>query len=178
MLDVNRIFFDRRISLEFIEPHPERLLSLLRKSGREPADGSTDQGGAVLYQQPVQDVPVETFGSLQENDILFIDSSHVSKIGSDVNHIIFEVLPSLNPGVNIHFHDVFAGFEYLKNWVYGGANLSESYLLRAFLQYNDKFEIVVFNSFLERFHHDALAAALPLAVKKGWSGSLWLRKRS
>ena len=178
MLDVNRIFFDRRISLEFIEPHPARLLSLLGRSGREPADGSADQGGAVLHQQPVQDVPLETFGSLQENDILFVDSSHVSKIGSDVNHIIFEVLPSLNPGVNIHFHDVFAGFEYLKNWVYGGANLNESYLLRAFLQYSDKFEIVVFNSFLERFHHDALAAALPLAVKKGWSGSIWLRKRS
>lgn len=178
MLDVNRMFFHRRINLEFIEPHPDRLLALLGEHGGSAAgDGSAGQSSAVLHRQPVQDVPLETFGRLQQNDILFVDSSHVSKVGSDVNRIIFEVLPSLNPGVYVHFHDIFAGFEYLKNWVYGGANLNESYILRAFLQFNDKFEIVVFNSFLEKFHHAALTAALPLAVKRGWSGSLWLRKR-
>ncbi len=178
MLDVNRIFFGHRIHLEFIEPHPERLLALLGSSGVGPTeDGSEGRGGHALHRQPVQDVALTTFGQLQENDILFIDSSHVSKVGSDVNRIIFEVLPSLNAGVYIHFHDVFAGFEYKKNWIYGGTNLNESYVLRAFLQYNDAFEIVMFNSFLETFHPQALAAALPLAVKKGWSGSLWLRKR-
>ena len=179
MLDVNRIFFDRRIRLEFIEPHPERLLALLEKSGaNSPGAGDTEHGGTALHKRQVQDVPLETFASLQENDILFVDSSHVSKVGSDVNRILFEILPSLNPGVVIHFHDVFAGFEYPKNWIYGGANLNESYLLRAFLEYNSRFEIIVFNSFLEKFHPDALAVALPLAMKKGWSGSLWLRKVS
>jgi tetratricopeptide (TPR) repeat protein len=176
MLDVNRIFFDHRINLEFIEPHPERLLALLEKSGVGIGAGGAVQSGPVLHRQPVQDVPLQTFEQLRENDILFVDSSHVSKVGSDVNRIIFEVLPSLNPGVYVHFHDVFAGFEYKKNWIYGGTNLNESYVLRAFLQYNHAFEIVVFNSFLETFHSQSLAAALPLAMKKGWSGSLWLRR--
>ncbi len=176
MLDVNRIFFERRIHLEFIEPHPERLLALLGESGVGTAGVGAGKVEHVLHRQPVQEVPLQTFAQLQANDILFIDSSHVSKVGSDVNRLVFEVLPSLSPGVYVHFHDVFAGFEYKKNWIYGGTNLNESYLLRAFLQYNDAFEIVVFNSFLETFHPQALAAALPLAMKKGWSGSLWLRK--
>ena len=179
MLDVNRIFFNHRISLEFIEPHPERLLSLLGQGGSDSTvSGNAGQSSSVLHRQQVQDVPLQTFEKLQQNDILFVDSSHVSKVGSDVNRIVFEILPSLNPGVYIHFHDIFAGFEYKKNWIYGGTNLNESYILRAFLQYNNKFEVVVFNSFLEKFHPDALATALPLATKKGWSGSLWLRKLS
>jgi hypothetical protein len=178
MLDVNRIFFGNQIRVEFIEPHPERLLSLLSR-GDVARQGGSGAGEAepVLHRQPVQDVPLQTFEKLQADDILFIDSSHVSKVGSDVNRIVFDVLPSLNPGVYVHFHDVFAGFEYRKDWIYGGTNLNESYVLRAFLQYNNKFEIVAFNSFLEKFHPEALAAALPLAVKKGWGGSLWLRKR-
>ena len=179
MLDVNRIFYNYRISLELIEPHPERLLSLLGENGGgSTAGGNAGQQISALHRQQVQDVPLQTFEKLQENDILFIDSSHVSKVGSDVNRIVFEILPSLNPGVYIHFHDVFAGFEYMKNWIYGGTNLNESYILRAFLQYNNKFEIVVFNSFLEKFYPQALTAALPLATKKGWSSSLWLRKVS
>lgn len=179
MLDVNRMFFDRRIRLEFIEPHPERLLGLLETSGvRLPEAGASTDGATALHARPVQDVPLETFTGLRENDILFVDSSHVSKVGSDVNRIVFEILPSLNPGVFVHFHDIFAGFEYPKHWIYGGTNLNEGYLLRAFLQFNRHFEIVVFNSFLERFHPDAIAAALPLAMKRGWGGSLWLRKIS
>lgn len=179
MLDVNRIFFAHGIRLEFIEPHPERLLSLLEKNrGGSSEAGDPGRGGTILHRQQVQDVPLEVFAKLQENDILFIDSSHVSKVGSDVNRIVFEILPSLNPGVVIHFHDVFAGFEYPRNWIFGGANLNEGYVLRAFLQYNGAFEILAFNSFLEKFYPEALATALPLAMKKGWSGSLWLRKRA
>jgi hypothetical protein len=57
---------------------------------------------------------VEKFAALGENDILFIDSTHVAKVGSDVNYLFFEVLPNLNPGVLIHIHDIFYPFELSK----------------------------------------------------------------
>jgi hypothetical protein len=53
----------------------------------------------------------------EANDILFVDSTHVSRINSDVNRILFEILPSLKSGVYVHFHDIFYPFEYPKEWV-------------------------------------------------------------
>ncbi|MBF0510802.1 MAG: class I SAM-dependent methyltransferase, partial [Candidatus Omnitrophica bacterium] len=121
------------------------------------------------------DVDVSFFDELGENDILFVDSSHVSKTGSDVNHILFNILPKLNKGVLIHFHDIFYPFEYPKPWVLEGRCWNEDYLLRAFLSYNNSFEIVVFNTFLEHFHEDWFKENMPLCLKnKG--GSIWLRK--
>jgi hypothetical protein len=57
--------------------------------------------------QPVQQIPFSEFEALEPNDILFVDGTHVCKIGSDVNYIVLEVLPCLKPGVLIHFHDIF-----------------------------------------------------------------------
>ncbi len=54
-----------------------------------------------------QDIELSIFEKLQENDILFIDSTHVSKVGSDVNYIFFNILPVLKPGVLIHVHEFF-----------------------------------------------------------------------
>jgi hypothetical protein len=56
---------------------------------------------------PVQDVDLEVFDILEANDVLFVDSSHVVKIGIDVQHILSKILPRLKPGVHVHFHDVF-----------------------------------------------------------------------
>jgi hypothetical protein len=113
---------------------------------------------------------------LEANDILFIDSSHVSKAGSDVNHLFFTVLPRLKPGVLVHVHDVFYPFEYPLGWLRQGRAWNELYLLRAFLQYNTAFEMLFFNSFLWKHHKEQLAAKLPrMATNPG--GSIWLRKR-
>jgi hypothetical protein len=95
MMDVNDLFLEKAINFTFIEPDPERLVEMV---------GS---GKLLLWRKPVQDVPLEVFADLHENDILFVDGSHVVKAGSDVGHIIFEVLPELKPGVLVHFHDVF-----------------------------------------------------------------------
>ena len=59
----------------------------------------------------LQEVPAARFRELGAGDILFIDSTHVSKTGSDVNRLLFEVLPSLAAGVYVHFHDVQYPFE-------------------------------------------------------------------
>jgi len=109
--------------------------------------------------------------------VLFIDSSHVSKVGSDVNHILFNILPALRPSVRVHFHDVFYPFEYPENWIVNGRSWTEAYLLHAFLQFNDTFEIELFPNYLTRFHQDFFKQRMPLCLKDP-GGSIWLRKIS
>lgn len=115
------------------------------------------------------------FDILKENDILFVDSTHVSKVGSDVNYLLFEILPRLNKGVYIHFHDIFYPFEYPKEWIYDGKAWNEDYILRAFLQYNDSFKIFFFNTFLESFFREKFTLEMPLCLKNT-GGSLWIKK--
>lgn len=165
MLDTSEYFLEAPIELTFIEPHPERLRSLLR-----PADSQNVR----VIEQPLEDVPRSLFGALQSGDLLFIDSSHVLKTGSDVNVALFEILPSLAPGVFVHFHDILYPFEYPRNWVLEGRAWNEAYALRAFLQYNDTFEIVFWTSYLHQHQRRALDA-IPLISANG--SSLWLRKK-
>jgi len=165
-LDTNELFFENRIACTFIEPHPELLLSLLKEGDKETVK---------IIPSKLQEVDLDQFSSLLENDILFIDSTHVSKVNSDVNYIFFEILPSLNSGVYIHFHDIFYPFEYPKEWFYEGMAWNENYLLHAFLQYNSSFKIVFFNTFLEYFFADKFIADMPLCMKNP-GGSIWLRK--
>lgn len=67
-----------------IEPYPSRKI-----------DELADQGRISLYAKEVQDVEIDTFRNLEENDVLFIDSSHVAKVDSDVNWMYLEVFPNL-----------------------------------------------------------------------------------
>lgn len=147
VLDTNELFFDNSISCTFIDPYPDLLLSLMKE-----CDGNRVE----VVQDKVQDVSLDVFASLTQGDLLLIDSSHVSKIGSDVNHIFFQVLPSLNRGVYVNFHDIFYPFEYPKDWVLRGFCWNESYLMRAFLEYNGAFQIQVFPNYLAQVHRDKL----------------------
>jgi predicted O-methyltransferase YrrM len=127
---------------------------------------------------PVQQVPRDTFDALGENDILFIDSSHVLKIGGDVQYEYLEVLPRLRPGVLIHIHDIFLPMEYPKGWVLDAHRFwTEQYLLQAFLAFNSKFEIVWCGSYMSLDHTEALARAIP-SYRPGLTapGSIWLRR--
>jgi hypothetical protein len=166
-LDTNEHFFGNSIDCTFVEPYPELLLSLLKPD---------DLPRIRVLDKKLQDVDLSIFQTLGANDILFIDSTHVSKTGSDVNRIFFDILPTLAEGVYIHFHDVFYPFEYPKVWVYEGRAWNEDYMLRAFLQYNSAFEIVCFNTFLEHFFHDFFEKHMPLCLKNP-GGSIWLHKR-
>ncbi|MCL1807088.1 MAG: class I SAM-dependent methyltransferase, partial [Oscillospiraceae bacterium] len=122
MLDVNQLNFYDQIRLIFIEPYPKRLLTNVT-----PTDNYT------LHQTRVQDTEPSIYGELEKGDILFIDSSHVSKIGSDVNFLCFDVIPRLKSGVIIHFHDIAWPFEYSKTTAYEGLAWNEAYMLRALL---------------------------------------------
>jgi hypothetical protein len=165
-LDTNELFMENEISCTFIEPYPERLLSGLKEE---------DFDRIQIVSDRLQEIPASWFSDLSANDILFIDSTHVVKVGSDVNYIFSEILPRLPSGVYIHFHDIFYPFEYPQEWVYGGIAWNEVYMLRSFLQYNNAFKIVLFNTFLEQRHPDKFHTEMPLCMKNP-GGSIWLKK--
>ena len=156
-------------ALTFIDPFPDRVQSLLREE---------DHARCKIIDKNLEDVEGTLFEELTENDILFIDSSHVCKTGSDVNKIIFEILPKLKSNVLVHFHDVFFPFEYPQSWVldWNSFGWNEDYFLRAFLMYNNSFEIVFFNTFLEHFYRERFSEKMPDCLKNP-GGSLWIRKK-
>lgn len=166
MLDTSEVFFDGGIETTFIEPYPELLLSLIKEA---------DKGRIKIIPNRLQDVDLTEFDALEANDILFIDSTHVSKIDSDVNRILFEILPRLADGVHVHFHDIFFPFEYPSEWVFEGRAWNEAYILKAFLQFNQRFPIVLMNTFMSRYHEPFFQQHLPLCLKNT-GGSIWLRK--
>lgn len=165
MLDANDRHFGGAIRFTFIEPNPERLRSLLR----------AEDARQEVLPTVVQGVPLDRFADLGPNDFLLIDSSHVVKIGSDVDHLLTHVLPALQPGVLVHFHDVHWPFEYPEAWVMEGRGWNEAYALKAFLQFNAAFELLLFNDYLATHHRDFLRHHLPDVLPDAGS-SVWLRK--
>lgn len=131
----------------------------------------------------VEEVDENFFSTLGENDILFIDSGHTVRTGSDVNYLILDILPILAPGVLIHFHDIPMPYEYAKIYFTNpGFRVfwTESYLLQAFLSYNHDFEILLSMSYLMTEHKEIFSKAFPLYDPEGHtaiSGSFWITKR-
>jgi hypothetical protein len=151
----------------FIDPYPKLLRDLL--------NGERTSSCRVI-ESPAQDIDLSLIDELEAGDVLFIDSTHVTKAGSDVNFHVFNVLPRLKSGVYIHFHDVFFPFEYPPEWFFrGNRSWNELYLLRAFLAHNDAFEIVLFNHYLARRFPQVMLEAMPMFMKNP-GGALWLRK--
>jgi hypothetical protein len=153
-------------ALTFIEPFPERLRTLL----------SPDEiSSSSLLVHPVQEVPLSVFDQLEAHDILFIDSSHVAKIGSDVAFLLLRILPRLKRGVLVHFHDIFYPFSYPMDWIRNGRAWNESLFLRAFLIGNRDFEVMAFNSYMGHSHPDLFRDRFPDFLRNT-GGSIWLRK--
>ena len=166
MLDLNDHVLGGSVAFTFIDPDMRRLRPLLR-------DG--DAGRVTLIERRVQEVPLETFAALGEGDVLFIDSSHVSKVGSDVNRLYFDALPALAPGVLVHIHDVAGNLEYPREWFDEGRAWNEQYLLRAFLMHNAAYRVELFSGWLFNTRHAWFRERMPLCARGG-GGQLWLRK--
>jgi hypothetical protein len=161
-------FLGGEVQVSFVEPYPQLLVDLL---GQETADRFD------IHPSGVQETDLALFQTLESGDFLFIDSTHVMKTGSDVCHELFNILPALKPGVFIHFHDIFWPFEYGREWVLEqNRSWNEIYGLRAFLMYNDAFEIVFFNDFFVQTCRNVIQQDYP-AMLKNSGGSIWLRKK-
>jgi hypothetical protein len=169
MIDINEQQLGGNVELTFVDPYPQTLLERLPGSSRYRRQ---------VVAKPVQAIALEYFRGLSANDMLFIDSTHVSKMGSDVNFLVFNVFPILRPGVLIHIHDIPYPFEYPPEWiVQENRSWNEAYLLRAFLQFNSAFEIIFYNHFAKRKCEAELWRLLPLFLKNG-GASIWLRRTS
>lgn len=166
MLDTNELFPKQAAELTFIDPHPERLLGTLKKG---------DKKHCKIITKQAQEISPTQLAKLGSGDVLFIDNSHVSKSGSDVNHLFFEVLPRLKKGVVVHIHDIFYPFEYPLQWVVEDKrNWNEIYVLRALLTHSEEFEIMLWPSYLLAEDKSQFKKLVPTATDLG--GSIWLRK--
>jgi predicted O-methyltransferase YrrM len=156
MLDTNERILNNTVELTFIEPFPEERLNMLIRTG----------DNCRIIRDLVQNIDEKFWSGLNENDLLFIDSSHVLKFSSDVHYLFFKVLPLLKSGVIVHIHDVFFPFEYPVEWLKQGRAWNEAYFLRAFLQYNSEFEILLFSSFMEGKHREWYEENMPKCLMK------------
>lgn len=131
-----KLMFNLDIDIICIEPYPSDYLKKLN-----------DTGKITLIQSCLEDVDLNIFTTLTENDILFIDSSHVLKLDSDVMFYFTKIFPLLNKNVLIHIHDIFFPYDYPLQWLKEGRFWNEQYFLYIFLQYNTKFSIKFCNSY-------------------------------
>lgn len=164
ILDTIDRFLPEPPRVTFIEPETERLRSILRPGDTEHCD---------LLEMRVQDAPAGIFPALEAGSLLFIDSSHVVKCGSDLQFLLFDVLPKLPPGVFVHFHDIFFPFEYPAGWVTRGFYWNEAYFLRAFLSGNRSWRIRLFAHYAATAFHSFLEQAMPRCLLDP-GGSLYL----
>ena len=166
-MDTNDFHLSGAVEMTFVDPNPERLLDLLA-----PDDPYRER----VLPHSLQETPTDLFRTLERNDILFLDTSHVLKTGSDVNDYLFRVLPALQPGVLVHIHDIFYPFEYSAEWVLEQKrSWNEAYAVRAFLEYNDAFEVIYFNDIVYNRHRDLTRQLMPMCLRNT-GGSLWMRK--
>lgn len=166
-----------------VDPHPDRFLD-----GRE--------GTVTQIPKAIQDMDLELINQLESGDILFIDSSHVVAVGSDVVCEYLEILPRLKPGVIVQFHDIFLPSDYPRDavlqrlWFW-----SEQYLLYAFLSFNDQFEVLWGSSAMSLRHSNVLEECFPqwahsytempesmrrfvptIDQDRVWPSSFWIRR--
>jgi hypothetical protein len=136
-------------------------------------------------------VPLDLFDTLQAGDLLFIDSSHAVKTGSDVVRIYLEIIPRLAAGVTVHIHDIYLPYVYPRDALLSFFEWQETVLLAALLTGNPHLEVLACLSALHYGQPANLAALLPdyqpqandqgLAVPAAPQGyfpsSFWMRTR-
>ena len=156
-----------------IEPYPDE-----QRHGK-PFLTEDIEGVSQIIKKKVQDVELDFFKTLQLNDILFIDSSHVAATGSDVCYEYLEILPNLRKGVIVHIHDIFFPKEYPKEWTleYRNHFWNEQYILQAFLAFNSAFEILWCGSYFHYKYPSMLEEMIKNYDRNAViPGSIWLRK--
>lgn len=162
--DVNQRFFSGAMQFICVEPFPRAFLT------------QGVPGISQLVVQKVQALAPSWFDQLQAGDVLFIDSSHVCKTGSDVNHLYLNVLPRLRPGVIVHIHDIFLPHEYPPSWVLDdNRSWNEQYLVQVMLQHTQRYRVLFAGWHAFQRFPELVIKALATGKGHGFGGcSLWL----
>lgn len=146
--------------------------------------------GVEVIAQPAQSVAESVFAELGEGDLLFIDSTHVVKAGSELGPLYLDVLPGLAAGVTIQIHDIYLPYLY-SPWILTELwDWQETLLLAALLVNNPELEVLCALSALHDARSDQLRTLLPdyrpLELVDGidagrgpghYPSSIWLRSR-
>jgi len=171
LMENTKQMFGLNTMITCIEPYPMEFLNEMHASGK-----------INLITDRLENIDLAMFQTLEENDILFIDSSHVAKLGSDVMYYFTKIFPLLKKGVNVHIHDIFFPFDYPLDWLKEGRFWNEQYLLYVFLQYNTKYKIQFCNSYsgykfgdqLKKIQENSYEINTGVTTDVFSGGSIWL----
>lgn len=133
-----------------------------------------------LIRKKIEKLDINFFSCLEENDLLFIDSSHTIRPQGDVCFEYLQLLGSLQPGVLVHIHDIFTPRDYPEAWVLKENRLyNEQYLLEAFMSYNPQYSVIGSLNHLWKEHPDKLRSVCPILSKypEYEPSSFWMVKR-
>jgi Methyltransferase domain len=127
-----------------------------------------------LVTAPVQSLPAWWFDStLRDGDVLFIDSTHAVKTGSDCVYLYLQVLPQLGRSVTVHVHDIFLPAAMPKEWLSTHRLFwGEPYLVYAFLLGNERAR-VVYGSTVNAARNRDLMERMTAGKTLIGGGSLW-----
>jgi Methyltransferase domain len=147
----------------YADPEPRREMAQTLSYGR-------------LIKKRVQELPMELFTQLEAGDVLFIDTSHVLKLQGDVEHEVLRIVPSLKPGVWIHFHDVFTPYDYPEDWLIKPLALlcNEQYVVEALLSGGDRYMVELPLYLIWKEHFEALRTVFPRGSTR--PQGFWIRK--
>jgi hypothetical protein len=115
----------------------------------------------ALIPKPAQEVDLKLLTGLDAGDLLFVDSTHAVRPGSEVNRIILEVLPRLPSGSFVHFHDICFPYDYQPSVLNTIFFSGESTLLHAFLIDNQRYSIALSLSMLHHACPQQMQSLLP-----------------
>ena len=144
----------------------------------EPYQGEflSEINGIDVIRNLVEECDQKTFKKLGENDLLFIDSSHIIRPQGDVLFEYLELLPSLNKGVIVHIHDIFTPRDYLDEWISDQVLFwNEQYLVEALISNSNRYEVIASLNHLKHSHFDKLQRVCPYLSIEREPGSLYLR---
>ena len=133
-----------------------------------------------LIEKKIQDVEMSTFEKLDEGDFLFIDSSHVGKIGSDVNHIMLNIVPSLPQKSYIHFHDMYLPYTTTPedHKVFNASCIwNEILIVSSFLNFNKEYKVIQSQSIMHHRDPEKFNKSFPSYNPKiNFPSSMWVYK--
>lgn len=136
-----------------------------------------ERTGVSVVRNKVEDIKLSFFSELEENDILFIDSSHIIRPQGDVLFEYLELLPTLKKGVIVHVHDIFSPKNYLSVWLEDEVKFwNEQYLLEAFMSHNSSWKIIGALNFLHHNHYEKLKSVAPFLTPEREPGSFYIQK--
>lgn len=122
-----------------------------------------ESSGIEVRREPVETIGLDYFAQLEAGDVLFIDSTHIIRPQGDVVREFLQILPSLNPGVIVHVHDVYTPHDIHPYLVVEQRKLwNEQYLMEALLSGGGAlFQVMLANYWICRRHPDLFATVVP-----------------